>query len=288
MHTPSPALTPAEAVAPTALHAAFGVAFADYLIPGLSVSADAWPDFLARQGVALADSRAVLDAAGAVAAFVFIAPRPALGRWRIATVGARPDARGSGAARALITDALQRARAHGLRGVELEVFAQNARARALYERLGFVAEAELHGWRGQPGPAADAAAVRRVSVDDAHAWLRAAEQRHEPLPMQMAPLALAGPPADLRIWRSRDDTAQLVVADAGGAPRVRSLIAPGAAHSPHATDLLAAVGSTGPLTIPALLRPELGGHALHHAGWQRESLHQLWMHHPLTEPETAP
>lgn len=51
-------------------------------------------------------------------------------------------ARGTGVGRAMIEAALERARAHGCRRIELDVDDDNAAARALYARLGFAEKNE--------------------------------------------------------------------------------------------------------------------------------------------------
>lgn len=55
-------------------------------------------------------------------------------------VGMLPEARGTGLGRRLMEAAIEAARRRGMERIELEVFASNTRAIALYERLGFVRE----------------------------------------------------------------------------------------------------------------------------------------------------
>lgn len=55
-------------------------------------------------------------------------------------VGALPEARGRGVGRRLMHSAIGEARARGMERIELEVFASNTRAIALYQSLGFVRE----------------------------------------------------------------------------------------------------------------------------------------------------
>lgn len=55
-------------------------------------------------------------------------------------IGMLPEARGSGLGRRLMQAAIEAARRQGMERIELEVFASNTRAIALYERLGFVRE----------------------------------------------------------------------------------------------------------------------------------------------------
>lgn len=60
----------------------------------------------------------------------------------VATLGmlVLPEARGQGAGRLLLQTALEWARETDLRKIELEVFVENSRAIALYERAGFAVE----------------------------------------------------------------------------------------------------------------------------------------------------
>jgi len=59
--------------------------------------------------------------------------------WRLG-MGLLPTVRGRGVGRRLAEAAIAAARAKGAERIELEVFASNTRAIALYERLGFVRE----------------------------------------------------------------------------------------------------------------------------------------------------
>jgi hypothetical protein len=83
---------PADAVASAALQRAFGLAFADYLIGPFVLSPEQWPGFLRRQGVDLSLSRVLTRSGEEVLAFAFVAPRPEIRRWRLATMGALPVA----------------------------------------------------------------------------------------------------------------------------------------------------------------------------------------------------
>lgn len=55
-------------------------------------------------------------------------------------MGVHPEHRGRGLGKRLASEAIRRAWEKGLEKVELDVYASNAKARALYERLGFVIE----------------------------------------------------------------------------------------------------------------------------------------------------
>ncbi|NCT83343.1 MAG: GNAT family N-acetyltransferase [Comamonadaceae bacterium] len=282
---PEPRLVPTDQIAPEALHAAFGRALADYVAGPFQLPLAQWPGFLQRQGIDLALGRAVLDDGGAVQAFALVAPRPGLARWRLGTMGALPEARGSGAAVRLLQDFVRRGRAAGLAAVELEVFAQNERALRLYRRHGFVEQHALHGWQrlapaGEPGamPAA-------VAADDALAWLREAEQRIAELPLQVSADIVATLPAGWTAWRRGG--AQLVFSgDATAGLTVRSLIDLDPAQQ-DAEALLRALLAAHPgarVGVPALQRPDLGGAALRRCGFAPEPLHQFIMRRDLAGP----
>jgi ribosomal protein S18 acetylase RimI-like enzyme len=233
-------LRPADQVPAEVLHALFREAFADYLIGPFEVPLSQWPAFLARQGATLPLSRVAFDATGQALAFALVAERPLHRRWRLATMGARPQARGTGAAGQLLDDFLLRATAHGQQAVELEVFAQNERARRLYESRGFEAIHPLQGWQGElaafktspaspplqpihrvreddvsreaPAPSetpgaqdvAGLAATPPQSVDMAAAlhWLDAAERRWSDLPLQVTRSSLQHL-AEAHAWQIR-------------------------------------------------------------------------------------
>ena len=277
------ALISAAEVAPAALHAAFGLAFADYLIGPFNLAFAQWPGFLARQGVDLGLSR-VLQRAGQdeILAFAFVAPRPAPRRWRLATMGAVPAARGSGAAPRLLDDFIARAAAAGQQGVELEVFAQNERALRLYQGRGFAARHALHGYLAPTGVVEPApGAARPVELATALAWLDAAEARIPELPLQVTAGVLrvaqglsAWQQGEAQLVFSRPDEATVAVA---------SLIDPGPGQR-DAQALLQALRAEFPqasLRVPQLQREDLGGAALRALGAEPLPLHQLLMQRPL-------
>lgn len=275
-----------DQLAPEALHAAFGRAFADYVAGPFLLPLAQWPGFLQRQGIDLALGRAVLDGRGAVQAFALVAPRPGLARWRLATMGAVPEARGSGAAVRLLQDFVQRGRAAALAAVELEVFAQNERAVRLYRSHGFVEQHPLHGWqRTAPAGEPDTASARAVDADAALAWLREAERRIADLPLQVGADIVAALPPGWTAWRQGG--AQLVFSgDAAAGLIVRSLIdLDPAQHDAEALlrELLAAHPGAR-VGVPALQRPDLGGAALRRCGFAPEPLHQFIMRRDLAGP----
>lgn len=296
-------LLPADGIAPARLHAAFVAAFADYVAGPFRVSLEAWPDVLARQGVDLALSRAVLDAAGTVQAFALVAVRRESPRWRLATMGALPTARGGGAARGLLADLIVRAGAAGCSALELEVFAQNPRALALYRRHGFEARHALHGYRWGGAGVADAVAggtpapparpvpdggPREVGRAEALAWLAHAAARLPELPLQVTAQGLAAWPA----WSAwQRGAAQLVFGQsaAGETVRVHSLVdpEPGQRDAEAMLRALQAKYASSVIDVPQLQRPDLGGEALQRCGFAVLPLHQLWMYRPIAPVPTA-
>jgi ribosomal protein S18 acetylase RimI-like enzyme len=271
----------AEAVDAQALREAFNAAFADYLIGPMTVADDGWPVLLARQGVQLAASRVVTDGVGQVLAFALVAPLK-LHRTRLATMGARPEARGAGHAPRLLDQVIGEARARGDRTMELEVFARNARALALYRSRGFETVAELHGYTRRPGAPA-AAATDRIDEGgqaDAVAWLEGCGV--EGLPFQIGAQSIAAVTTPVRAWRCGG--AQMVFSDADPTRiAVLSLVDADARQhgSRQLARVLAAHYPQAVLRMPQLLRLDRGGDALAAEGWTREPLHQLLLRRPL-------
>ena len=273
--------TAADAVAPAALHAAFTTAFADYLIGPFTLTLEQWPVFLGRQAADLSLSR-VAFRGGEPLAFALVAPRPELGYWRVPTMGASPQARGSGAAAALLDDFVARAIGAGMRGVELECFAQNERAVRLYRGRGFEAVHPLYGYvraADAPSPAVDSipdAAV--VSRDDAFAWLDRRNLELGDLPLQVTPVSLRAQPLAFQAWRR--GSAQLVfAASSQDAITIHSLVDLEAGQR-DAQALVAQLVNEHPdhrIAVPQLQRPDLGGEALERLGFERQPLHQLMM-----------
>lgn len=270
-------LLAADAVAPEVLHGAFRGAFADYIAGPFDLPLAQWPAFLARQGVDLRASRSAWRGS-TLMAFALVARRDTA-RWRLATMGAVPAARGSGAAPRLLQDLADRAGAAGVRQLELEVFAQNERAVRLYRGHGFVERQVLRGWvQDAPVSAAAAAPPAAVDRDDALAWLRDAEAARPDLPLQVCAPVLAAASAPWTAWRR--GAAQLCFGVAGPAlVNIASLVDLDPAQR-DAQALLAALVAQHPghtLKVPPLQRDDLGGDALRAAGFAPMPLHQLWM-----------
>ena len=275
-------------VDPAQLHAAFGLAFADYLIGPFQLPPAQWPHFLARQCVDLALSR-VLQRDGDILAFAFTAPRPALGIWRLATMGAVPAARGSGAAPRLLDNFIQRTRHAGMAAGELEVFAQNTRALRLYESHGFQAQHALHGYhaqaRGQAELAAPVGDPVEITREQAFAWIDSAQREVFPdLPLQVCTPVLATNPLPLHAWQLGSAVVVFTQPE-DGKLQILSLIDRNPAQL-DALGLARRLRSTYPdhqCFVHELQRGDIGGHALALAGFEPKPLHQLLMRRAIVD-----
>jgi ribosomal protein S18 acetylase RimI-like enzyme len=275
-------LTALHGLAPADLHAAARVAFADYLAGPFQLTLEQYPSFICRQGIDLTRSRAAMQA-GTIAAFAFVCPRPEVGRWRLALMGALPAARGTGAAPALLDDFIARATAEGLSSVELECFAENERALRLYRSRGFEDVAALNGWKARPdgwtagAPAPD---VRPVDRATAFAWLAEADRRIAWMPFPNTARSLSAQPRPLIAWQC--GSAQMVFSVVEGTSTIiHSLVdLDPALHGAGA--LAQALRATHPDALaPPILRDDLGGEALRRAGFVPDGMSQVLMRRRL-------
>ena len=138
---------PADAPWLAALHA---MAF-----PGEPWSADAFAALLGQPGVGGAAARAAGEPLG------LILWRQAVDEAEILTVGVHPDGRRRGLGGALVDRALA-ILAPDVRSLFLEVAADNAAARALYEAKGFRPVGRRRGYYRRPDGAIDAIVLRRL------------------------------------------------------------------------------------------------------------------------------
>ena len=88
--------------------------------------------------------------------------RPGTVHCGVLGMGLLPDWRGRGLGRRLMQAALAQATAIGLERVQLEVYADNAAAIALYEKLGFVLEGKRHRARKLDGVYTDVWMMARL------------------------------------------------------------------------------------------------------------------------------
>jgi ribosomal protein S18 acetylase RimI-like enzyme len=266
-----------------ALHAATLAAFADYLAGPFQMTPAQFPNFIARQGIDLGLSRAVLHD-GAIAALAFACPRPEVGRWRLAVMGALPAARGTGAAPALLDDFVARANDAGLPGVELECFADNERALRLYRGRGFEVVARLNGWKlpeQRTAPVdASPSAVREVDRATGFAWLAEANLRLPWLPFPNTDRCLCAQPRPLHFRQCGSAQAAFSVL-AGTPTQIHSLVDldPGLRD---AGILAQALRTAHPDAFaPPILRDDFGGAALGRAGFAPHGLSQVLMQRKL-------
>lgn len=281
-------LAPATDVPPPALHAAFLAAFDGYVAGTPDLPYARWPNAMARQGVDFALSRVALGAEGEVLAFALVAPRSDAPRWRLAVMGAVPAARGLGAAPALLDDLIARATAAGQQAVELECFAQNPRALALYTGRGFVERHALRSYVKAPPHAVEAegagaadGAVREVSPAAALDWLAAAARAIDDLPLQVTAPSIAGLEPAGTAWQL--GTAQVVWTAVGADRRVvHSLfdLDPAQRDAEGLARHLCATAGERTVVVPPLQREDVGGVALQRAGFDVRPLHQMWMLRP--------
>jgi RimJ/RimL family protein N-acetyltransferase len=98
-----------------------------------NIVANDWPLFVAE---------AISETGGRIVGWCDIGrmTRPGTEHCGVLGMGLLPDWRGQGLGRRLADTALAKAAAIGLERVQLDVYADNARAIALYEKLGFVLE----------------------------------------------------------------------------------------------------------------------------------------------------
>jgi GNAT superfamily N-acetyltransferase len=278
-------LVACDAVDPGALHQAMLSAFGDYLAGPFALTPGQWKVFLARHGAEMPLSRAVvIDAEPA--AFAFVNPRMELPAWRVAAMGARPAARGTGAAPRLLDDLLARARAAGAQSAELECFQENERALRLYRSRGFEVIHALYGYVREadaPAPASDER-IDEIASDDAYAAIDALSLRLRDLPYQVTGRSLRAGTTSTRAWRAGE--ALLCFGPSASAPGtiiVHSLVDADPAQR-GAESLVAALIAGNPGTkihVPQLQRRDLGGEALERLGFRKLPFAAYLMRAPL-------
>lgn len=264
-------------------------AFSDYLTGPFSLTPEQWKVFLARHGAQMPLSRAVV-VDGEPVAFAFVNPRMELPAWRLAAMGAKPVARGTGAAPRLLDDLLARARAAGAQSAELECFQKNERALRLYRSRGFEVVHPLLGYvRNADAPALAAVAdepVDEVASEDAYAAIDSLSLRLRDLPHQVTGRSLRAGTTATRAWRCGE--AFLCFGTSASAPGtivVHSLVDPDARQR-GAQALVAALVAAHPgskIHVPQLQRRDLGGAALERLGFRELPLAAYLMRARLSE-----
>lgn len=251
-------------------------AFSDYVIRMPALDSEGWRVFLHRQGVDLALSRVATDG-GRVVSFALVCPR-AKDRWRIAVMGSRSEARGTGAAPRLLDETIGDARSRGVAFVELEVFAQNERAFRLYRSRGMDSACDLKGFEAPAGSPARLLDVKSVTLEAAR--LRASEierSSNAALPWQVCGDAISRLTGMVYCWQA--GTGQIVFLEAPGLIVVQSLLDADERYA-RATDLLLALRATFPEAVmraPQLQVASLAAKAFEAAGWVASPLYQHLM-----------
>jgi ribosomal protein S18 acetylase RimI-like enzyme len=275
----------AARVEPAILHGAFREAFSDYLIGPFTLGLEQWPQFLARHAVELSQSRAATHR-GDVLAFSLVAPRPQIGAWRLATMGAVPAARGSGAAPALLDDFISRTRDAGMQWAELECFAQNERALRLYSGRGFETISPLYGYvrhaRDPIAAPAREADPQTMELDEAFAFLDSVSIERRNLPLQVTPVSLKAGTGTLHAMGC-GNAVVIYLENAAELLTIQSLVDVDPAQA-DAQALIAALVEDHPqhrIVVPQLQRPDIGGEALERLGFVRQPLHQVLMRKTL-------
>lgn len=257
----------------------FTAAFEGYIAGSMPLSADTLPRFLARQGADLALSHGVVHE-GTLAGLAFIGEYAQ--RRRIGGMGLRPQARGTGASRQLLSRVIDDARRDGIAAVELEVFVQNAPAVALYRSAGFIDGPLLWGFTRQPAPVAEAepASPDIVTAVQAADWLL--EHGRSNLPYQSSGHALRHADHATTFWRLGaalmgfnepvpGRLAILLLFDANPSQRdarrlLRALLRRHPAHE---------------IRVPQLMRDDCAAVALRQAGFVQSDLYQMQMRLPI-------
>ncbi|EQC34926.1 hypothetical protein SDRG_07724 [Saprolegnia diclina VS20] len=275
---------PCESIASVDLHAAFLSAYSDYLVR-FDVALEQWPTLLARHGVDLALSTALVDADGRILAFALASQRPDGSRFRrLASLGVVVAARRAGHGARLLDDFIARATEDGL-GTELEVFAQNEKALRLYESRGLAAVSPLFGYTAEPSKES-VCTPETVDVSTAFAYLESLPVASD-LPLQVLPKTLRSSSAPLQCWKLGD--ALLVFAAKDDATvQVACLVdpSPSQQHARLLAQELRHRFAYATCSVPPLQRLDAGGLGLEDAGFERMPLHQLLLRRPYqsTEP----
>jgi GNAT superfamily N-acetyltransferase len=197
---------------------------------------------------------------------------------RVAAMGIRFEARGTGVGRALLTRLLDDARARGDRRMRLEVFENNAAARRLYEGGGFRTVTRLVGYEAktlQPEPHA------LEERDPAEFAVRLAAAGPGRLPWQLEPASLSAPPASARCFSLEEKAFAYVSGLSAQAVLIRGVLTlPPVRLRGHASRLLRGLAARHPgaaLSVQPLMPEGLAARFFEKAGFQPGTLTQLEM-----------
>lgn len=258
-------------------------AFAGYIGGWADLNAETLARFLTMQGSDLLYSRFVrMDSE--LVGFGYISRTANI--LRLSGMGIVPEARGSGAARALLEKLLEEGEQRGDEAMVLEVIEQNPRAHALYRRHGFRELGRLVGWRRSADarvPAGEPIGGDEVSILSA---LRIPAARDYPeLPWQISRHAIAKAPV-ARAFRT--ETVCVVIGDPEATPvRIYAAIVVDPPHEQVWEELrgvLAGLIARFPnreFFAPAIFPEEFGTHLFEPLGFKQEPINQFLMRREL-------
>lgn len=273
-------IAPAASVSTDEIRDCLNESFSDYLIRLPRFEADGWSTFLHRQGVDIGLSRVGI-AGDRVVSFALVTPRSSVS-WRVAVMGARPDARGTGIAPRLLDETIAEAQSRRITSIELEVFAQNTRALRLYQSRGMTPASVLKAFDATATSRRAMLPVTSVTHDAAVRRARDIEALSPVyLPWQVCSESIRRMPGVPHCWQS--GSAQLVFAEMTGLILVQSLLDSDPAHA-SASGLLATLRDAYPeamLRAPQLQAENGAARAFRDAGWTEADLYQNLMRRTL-------
>ncbi len=258
-------------------------AFAGYVGGWTDLDAATLARFLTLQGADLFYSRFVrMD--GELVGFGYITRTGNI--LRLSGMGIIPEARGTGAARALLEQIFAEAEERGDEAMMLEVIEQNPRAHALYRRHRFREVGRLTGWRGNSGATdLEQARVRGEEVSILEALRIPAAADYPEIPWQISRHALAKVPVG-RAFRT--ENVCLVIGDPEATPvRIHAAIMVDLPHALAWQELcgvLAGVMAEFPnrdFFAPAIFPEEFGTHLFEPLGFKVEPISQFLMRRDL-------
>jgi GNAT superfamily N-acetyltransferase len=252
----------------------FTAGFAGYVIP-FRMTPAALAERVAAEDVDLEASR-VLRRGQEHVGLALVARRGWVSR--VAAMGVRLEARGSGVGQALLARLLDDARARGDRRMRLEVFEKNSAARNLYEGSGFRTVTRLVGYEAKTlRPLVLQLEERDPAAFAGH--LAAANPGR--LPWQLEPASLAAPPSSARCFALEERAFVYLSSATDQAVAIRGVLTlPDHRRRGQATRLLRALAARHPgatLSFLPLFPEGLAAGFFEKAGFQRAALTQLEM-----------
>lgn len=246
-----------------------GLCFADYFVP-LSLTPEVFATRFGSEGISFEDSCVWLRD-NAPVAIAIVVRRAA--KARLAAFAIRPEFRGHGLAKQMLSPLLSALAKKHITQVSLEVIAENVAAVALYQSLGFRIRQELRGFKG---PRAANLSSAPLEMADPEALLRAVYSApREETPWLLDPIAFP----DLPCQVIRDDHhAWGVVTTFTQTPQIRYLfVEPAFRHQGRARKLLRKINTQWPGIGTSVVVPESFTPLFRAAGYDQVALTQYEM-----------